>query len=268
MFPSRMRKPGFFILFIPLIFLIFALNSCGGLNLFTIEDDAALGAEVDAEIESDPASYPILSEADFPEAYAALREIRDEILNSGQIAHRDDFEWQVHLIQDDTVLNAFATPGGYLYFYTGLIKFLDTEDAFAGVMGHEIAHADQRHSTEALTEQYGLALLLDAALGNNLEIVGDIAQGLAGLAFSRENESEADEFSVVYLAETRYQCNGAALFFEKLIAEGDGGGLPEFLSTHPNPDNRIEAINAKADSSGCDTTPSGRDYQAFKDLLP
>jgi predicted Zn-dependent protease len=250
------------------LFWLLLLASCGGINLFSIEDDIALGTQVDQEIESRPDEYPVLDEADFPDAYAYLREIRDEILNTGEVAHADDFGWKVHLIEDDEVLNAFATPGGFLYFYTGLIKYLDTEDAFAGVMAHEIAHGARRHTTESLTEQFGLALLLEAALGGNLEIVQEIAAGLATLSFSREHESEADEFSVIYLAVTRYQCNGAALFFEKLLAEGDASSPPEFLSTHPSPENRVEAINAKAEALGCDTTPSGRDYDAFKAMLP
>lgn len=242
--------------------------SCEGFNLFSVSDDKQLGGQVSQEIADDPGQYPLLSERAYPDAYAYLQDIRDEILESGEVEHADDFDWEVRLIQDDSVLNAFAVPGGYLYFYTGLIKYLDTEDALAGVMGHEMAHAARRHSTESLTEQYGLSLLLEAALGDRLDIVQNIAAGLATLAFSRDNESEADEFSVIYLAHTRYQCNGAALFFEKLLAEGQGGGPPEFLSTHPNPDNRVEAINNKAADEGCSTTPSGRDYDAFKEMLP
>lgn len=260
-------------LVLPLLWLVataFLWNatSCSGLNLFSVQDDKDLGAQVDDEIESSPSEYPILDESDYPEAYAYLRGIRDDILDSGDVNHLDDFAWEVHIIDDDSVLNAFATPGGYLYFYTGLIKYLDIEDHLAGVMGHEIAHAAERHSTEALTEVYGIDLLLGAALGDDLAIVQDIATGLGSLAFSRSNESEADEKSVLYLANSRYACNGTAGFFQKLIDEGSGGGGPEFLSTHPNPDNRVEAINAKAEELGCDTTPSGRNYDAFKAMLP
>lgn len=244
------------------------ISSCTGLNLFSVGDDKDLGEEVALEIESNPSEYPVLDESRFPAAYTYLREIRDEILDTGQVAHADDFVWEVFLIDDDSVLNAFSVPGGYLYFYTGLIHYLDTEDAFAGVLGHEIAHAAERHMTEMLTEQYGISFLLEAALGGRVEIVQEIATGLATLAFSRDNESDADDHSVTYLAGTRYQCNGAALFFQKLISEGDASSPPEFLSTHPNPDNRVEAINSKADELGCSTTPSGRNYQAFKDMLP
>jgi len=247
---------------------LWTASSCSGINLFSVEDDKDLGAQVDDEIESSPSEYPILDESDYPDAYAYLRDIRDEILDSGEVNHLDDFIWEIHIIHDDEVLNAFATPGGYLYFYTGLIKYLDSEDHLAGVMGHEIAHAAERHSTEALTEIYGVDLLLSAALGNDLAIVQDIATGLSSLAFSRDNESEADEKSVIYLANTRYACDGTAGFFQKLIDEGSAGGGPEFLSTHPNPDNRVEAIESKAAALGCSTTPSGRDYDAFKAMLP
>ena len=250
-------------------FISFWINSCGGINLFSIEDDKQLGQQVDEEIQADPSQYPILDENQFPDAYAYLKDIRDEILDSGEVEHTNDFVWQVKIIEDDNVLNAFSVSGGYLYFYTGLIKYVDTEDAFAGVMAHEIAHAARRHVTESLTEQYGLSLLLEAVLGNRIDIIQEIAGGLASLAFSRENESEADEFSVIYLSKTRYQCNGAALFFEKLINEGKAdGGTPEFLSTHPNPENRVEAINNQAIQLGCSTTPSDRNYQAFKEMLP
>ena len=66
----------------------------------------------------------------------------------------------LRIIHDDSTLNAFCTPGGYIYIYTGILKFLDSEDEFAGVLGHEIAHADLRHSTRQMTKQYGVQILL------------------------------------------------------------------------------------------------------------
>lgn len=250
------------------IMILWQATSCSGINLFSVDDDKQLGAQVDDEIKSSPSDYPLLDESDFPEAYAYLRDMRDEILDTGSVAHTDDFVWEVNIIRDDSVLNAFATPGGYIYVYTGLIKYLEEEDHLAGVLGHEIAHAAERHSTEALSETYGVDLLLSAALGDDLSIVQDIATGLSSLAFSRDNESDADAHSVEYLANTRYACDGTAGFFEKLLADGDSSNPPEFLSTHPNPDNRIEAIHNKASDLGCSTTLSGRNYNAFKAMLP
>jgi beta-barrel assembly-enhancing protease len=257
---------------ISLVTVLVLFNSCknedGGINVFSLEDDKKLGQQVADQIAADPSTYPVLSEADYPQSYTYLRALRDRILNSGQVHHKDDFVWEVKIIKDDNTLNAFCTPGGYIYVYTGIIKYLDTEDQLAGVMGHEIAHADRRHSTDAMTREYGLQTLLSIVLGKNQNALTTLASGLLDLKYSRGNETEADEYSVIYLSGTSYQCNGAAGFFQKIESSGSGGGTPEFLSTHPNPDNRITNINDKAASLSCSTTPSGFNYSAFKNSLP
>jgi predicted Zn-dependent protease len=116
-------------------------------------------------------------------------------------------------------------------------------------------------------------LVLSVALGQDPtaleQIAAQITGTLAGLSFSRDFEREADAHSVEYLAHTKYACNGAALFFIKLNAQGDNGQPPEFLSTHPNPENRIEDINKKAEELGCDTSLSNDPgYAALKEALP
>ncbi|MDF2457507.1 MAG: Peptidase family [Cytophagaceae bacterium] len=266
-----------------LLFLVLlTLNSCKkndeegastctplNLNLFSLQQDIELGAQVAAEIENDPATYPILSESTYPEAYGHIRRITTKILNSGNVKHQGDFAWQVKIIRDDNTLNAFCTPGGYIYVYTGLIKYLDAEDDLAGVMGHEIAHADQRHTTETMTREYGINTLLQIVLGNDPSTLVTLAKNLTDLKYSRCHESEADDYSVRYLANTTYRCNGAASFFEKIQAAG-GSSVPEFLSTHPDPGNRVQNINAVADSKSCNKTipASDEDYAAFKASLP
>jgi len=222
------------------------------INLFDLDDDRQLGADLAAEIESDPETYPLLDRADYPEAYDHLERIRDEILASGEVSLADAFDWELHLIDDDETLNAFAAPGGYIYIYTGLIRFLDSEDAFAGVLAHEIAHADQRHTTQQLTRAYGISSLLALVLGEDPGLVPEIAAGLVQLSFSREHETESDNASVLYLCNTPYAANGAADFFEKL----EGAEIPEFLSTHPSSDHRVEDIDALALDLGCETTPT------------
>lgn len=265
---------------IPVICLLLALTptflqSCKdengenpGLNLFSIEDDKAFGEQVVAEIDADPVTYPQLDSATNAVAYGHLYRIRDIILNSGQVKNRDAFTWRVRIIKDDSTLNAFCTPGGYIYVYTGIIKFLESEDEFAGVMGHEIAHAAERHSTEALTKQYGTEVLFAILLGQNQGTLAQVAKGMIGLGYSRGNETEADKRSVDYLYETAYDARGASRFFEKLIAMGAGGG-PEFLSTHPNPDNRVAAINEYWQTKGGKVGERFIDsYNDFKASLP
>ena len=128
----------------------------------------------------------------YASAYSFIRGLKDSILNTGEIDYRNEFAWQVYIIEDDTSLNAFATPGGYLYFYTGLIKYLQNEDDLMGVMGHEIAHADKRHLVQQLQREYGVNLLLSIALGEQPDQAAQILNSLGSLKFSRNNETEAD----------------------------------------------------------------------------
>ena len=235
------------------------------INLFTLEDDMQLGQDLRDEIASDPATYPVLDSNEYPDAYAYLYDIRDTILASGEVNYVDDFAWELYIIEDDETLNAFCAPGGYIYVYTGLIKFLEFEDELAGVLGHEIAHADLRHSTEQLTKAYGIGVLLDILFEGDPGLLSEIAAGLIGLSFSRDDESEADDASVDYLCNTAYAADGAAGFFEKL----EGFEIPEFLSTHPSSETRVEDIRSYALDNGCsvENNPNAN-YQALLDSLP
>lgn len=247
-------------------------NKGEGLNIFSIEDDKTLGLQVRDEIASKPDEYPILNKTSYADAYSYLESMKTTILNSGQVTHKDDFAWELYIIHDDNTQNAFCTPGGYIYIYTGLIKYLDNASALAGVMGHEMGHADKRHSTEAMTQQYGISTLAQVALGKNQGMLSDIALSLVNLQFSRTNEKEADKYSVIYLCPTIYRANGASAFFKKIIDSG-AAQPPAFLSTHPNPENRVKNIDNQALSSSCagGTISAAQDttaYNAFKAMLP
>jgi len=254
-----------------LIVLIAALTSwhCKSLkkiNLFSIEDDKKLGLQVNNQIQSAGNEYPLLPERGNEEVYRYIRSITNNILNSGNVKHKDDFAWQVKIIDDPETLNAFATPGGYIYVYTGLIKFLDTEDQLAGVMGHEIAHADLRHSTRQMTSSYGVATLLSVATGSaEPGAVQQVLSGLTSLKFSRNHETEADTYSVNYLCNTKYDPAGAAGFFKKIAGSK---GQPEFLSTHPSSEGRVKNIEAKAAAKTCKaSTTNVAEHNRIKQLL-
>lgn len=255
--------------------LSFLLSSCSKdepFVLIPLEQDKQIGAQVHQEILTMSDSLPILSEQQYPEAYQYLRRIMNDIVASDDILYKDEFGYDnIFIIQNDDVLNAFATPGGYIYVYTGLLKYLDSEDHLAGVLAHEIAHADRRHTVRSLQYQVGLQVLLDVALGQNQNAIVGVLKALGDLRYSRENEEESDEYSVRYLSNpsSPYECDGAAGFFQKLQDEGASAGPPEFLSTHPSPSNRIEAIAAEAAALGCDTSPCQTcSYDQFISLLP
>jgi beta-barrel assembly-enhancing protease len=218
--------------------------------LFPVENDIKLGQQLSDYIDEHPEEFPLVDSAKNAKLYQEMYAFRDVILNSGKVQHKEDFAWRIRVINDTATLNAFAAPGGFIYIYTGIIKYLDNADHFAGVMGHELAHADRRHSVNQMIKNSGVQILLEIALGSDNGLA-QLAGGLAGLKFSRADEKDADEWSVEYLCGTKYEANGAAGFFAKLIAQGQAGGTPEFLSTHPSPDNRVEDINKKATDMGC-----------------
>jgi len=263
----------------PYAFLITTLVACQGckegegINVLSLEQDIELGRQVSAELEGNPQQYPVMPETGRngrnEQAYAYLRGVVGRILNSGKVTYKEEFPWQVKIIQNDTTLNAFAAPGGFIYVYTGLIKYLDTEDQLAGVLAHEIAHADKRHTSRAITREYGYDLILTVLLGENRSTLVDLARGLVGLRYSRGFEEQADEYSVIYLCNTEYKSDGAAGFFQKMQQEGGGQGVPEFLSTHPNPGNRVEDITRKAQEQNCNLNNfRSAQYGQFKRLLP
>jgi predicted Zn-dependent protease len=239
-------------------------ESWDNLNLFPITQDVELGKQVNDEISANQSQFPKVSEQGNEELYQYVRGIVNKILMKGPVEYSKDFAWQVTLINDIKTQNAFATPGGYIFVYTGLIKFLDSEDQLAGVLGHEIAHAAKRHSTKQLTKMVGLQVLADAALGNK-ETVKQVATALIGLTFSRAHETQADSMSVVYLCPTEYNAAGASGFFKKIK---NVPTPPEWLSTHPNPSNRIENIDGKHKSMGCTGKETYKDrYEKIKLLL-
>lgn len=263
------------------LFCLLLLGSCGDGDgvIFSIEDDILLGQQVSQEVDSTFRAQGKLLErtsnnASVQKAYQSIDRIVKRILTSGEVKYQQEFPWTVRIINDDETLNAFATPGGHIYVYTGLIKYLENEDHFAGVLAHEIAHADRRHSVKQLQRDYGISLLLSVVLGNDpgtlQQIVAQVTGTLTGLKFSRDAETEADNSSVEYLAGTDYYaCDGAAGFFLKLEQDAQRTGTPpEFLSTHPNSGNRIENIQQLAAQNGCNTSAAPEtDFNQLKDAL-
>lgn len=217
-----------------------------GVNLFTLSQDIQFGEVMDSTIKADPTEYPILDETQYADAYAYMNNMMQEILQSEKFKYADKFDWQITII-DKEVMNAFAVPGGKLYFYTGLMKYLDDAASLAGVLGHEMAHVDLRHSTKTMTDVYGFSLLVSLLVGDNssklAEIAGQMATGAASLKFSREHEYDADRYSMYYLSTTKYHPKGISKFFIKLQEEGKTGDNFEFLSTHPSDQNRIDHVD-------------------------
>jgi len=181
---------------------------------------------------------------------ARIRRIGDKI---AKVSGRDDFQWEFNVIESDQV-NAFCLPGGKVFFYTGILKIMDSDDQIAAVMGHEIAHALARHGAERMSMQM-VSQAGGQILGAVLEVPAQYqglyeqAYGLGTnvavmLPFSRSHEHEADQIGVYLMWKAGYDPNEAVVFWKKMINASQGKSVPEFLSTHPSDQSRINEINA------------------------
>lgn len=164
----------------------------------------------------------------------------------------DGFAWEFILIEDNAV-NAFCMPGGKVAFYTGILPYCKDEAGIAVVMGHEIAHAIASHGNErmsqALLQQLG-GVALNVALANEpaqTQAIFNQAYGIGTtvgvmLPFSRKHESEADELGLYFMAMAGYDPMNAPQFWQRMSQAG-GQKPPEFLSTHPSDQTRINNLN-------------------------
>lgn len=158
-------------------------------------------------------------------------------------------DWMWYVIDDPETINAFATPGGRIYVYTGLLLAAENEAEIIGVLGHEIGHVVARHGARQLVGQYGLQTVANMALGKNAGEVSQVVAGLVGkgalLAYGRDMELEADQYGAKYASGAGYDPRGLVTFFEKLKAKyGDTGPVMTWFSTHPATSDRISLLNA------------------------
>lgn len=249
-------------------------TSISDFNLFSTADDYKLGMQLDSEIKANPKEYPMLNSA---EANAYLQSIVNQVIASPQIKYKGTFAYKVQIL-DTNIINAFATPGGFIYVYKGLLKFADNEATIAGVIAHEIAHSERRHATKRMTQQYGISILASLVLGSNpsaLEQIGaNLLTGLGLLKNSRDDEYEADEYSFKYLQDTKWYPGAITYFLEKIQAEqqSNPSAFEEILSTHPLDSKRIAQINEFIKKANLpapnENNLFSQTYQQFKNSLP
>jgi predicted Zn-dependent protease len=211
-----------------------------GFNLFNKQQDIELGREAAAQISKE---YTIVRNG---ELSGYLTRIGQRLASQPLAA---DYPYTFTLVHENSI-NAFALPGGPTFVHTGLLLAAGNEAELAGVMAHEIAHVALRHGTNQASKAMGLQLaagLLGGAVGGG-SLLNQLAQ--AGIAFgansvllkySRDAERQADLMGAHLMAGAGYNPVEMARFFEKLEAEGGARG-PQFLSDHPNPGNRVRAV--------------------------
>ena len=185
---------------------------------------------------------------------AKIATAAERYLNAnGYEGYLNDYQWEFSLLKDDDMVNAWAMPGGKIAFYTGIMPIAQTETGVAAIMAHEVAHAVADHGAQRMSaaqlQQVGGAVVGAAAGGQSettRQIIGQ-AYGLGSqvgvmLPFSRSHESEADRIGLTLMAIAGYEPSEAANLWRRMQQHSGGQSTPEFLSTHPNPETRINNI--------------------------
>lgn len=214
----------------------------------TVEEEIALGLQAAPEM---AAQFGGLHPDE--QLQATIDEIGGQLVQQSE-AGQTDYQFDFHVLADSETVNAFALPGGQIFITKGLLDLMETEGEVAGVLAHEIVHVVGRHSSEQLARAgliEGLAGAAGAVLYDpqNPESAGAaqmamMAGQLAAMKYGRDDELQSDEVGVRLMADSGYDPRAMIRMMEKLGGADQGARPPEFMSTHPDPGNRIEQIEA------------------------
>lgn len=228
-------------------FAVFKYCSSGSTNEYTgetqyvdltVQEEIAMGLQAaPSMMEQYGGMYPD------QQAQDQLDRIGAKLVQSS-IARNTNYNWDFHLLADTQTINAFALPGGQCFITAALYSQLENEDQLAGVMGHEIGHVIARHSA-ARIQQQGLAQGVVTGVSVGVDGGAQAAQAVAQMMtmkYGRDDELQSDDLGVKMMIDAGYDPYQMIGVMEILAAAGGPNRAPEFQSTHPDPDNRIERI--------------------------
>jgi beta-barrel assembly-enhancing protease len=179
------------------------------------------------------------------QAVALVQRIGEGLVRQS-VAAKSPYKFSFHVLADPKTVNAFALPGGPIFITEGLLRQLKTEAELAGVLGHEIGHVIARHSSERLAKQQltqGLVGALVVGSGDYTTAqIGQMVGGMINMKYGREDELESDALGIRIMAEAGYDPRAMIRVMDVLAKASGGSRQPEFVSTHPAPENRSERI--------------------------
>ena len=229
----------------------------------TPDQEIALGLQAAPEM---AAQYG--GESADPRASAAVQQVGQRLVQANQLDTKTPYKFQFHLLADDQTINAFALPGGQIFITQGILKKLGSEAELAGVLAHEVGHVIERHSaqqvaksslTQGLASAAAIATYDPNSTGRsvaNAAIAAAIAK-VVSLRFSRNDELQADEMAVRFTPTAGYDPHAMIKVMQMLQQEGGRSSTPEFMSTHPDPGNRIGKLQEDIAAAYPQGVPAG-----------
>lgn len=183
------------------------------------------------------------------------------ILVHNTVAKDAPYEFDFHLLADSKTVNAFALPGGQIFITRALFSQLETEGQLAGVLAHEVGHVIERHGAEHMAKQQltqGLTTAVATASDNpGSAVLAQAVGSMLNMKYGRQDELESDEWGIRLTVEAGYDPRAMIGVMQILERATGGSKQPEFMSTHPNPGNRIEHIKSNIENAFPNGLPSG-----------
>lgn len=217
------------------------------ISLYSYEDEKQMGDEAAMPIVAELGGlYPDQASQDY------VNRVGQKVVAAGRTRLKDeanfpDWDFKFYVV-NTSMINAFALPGGHVFVTRGILNRIKDEAELAGLLGHEVTHVFARHSVERMTTMtlmiIPVALLASMEETQGVAVVGMIALQLLGMSYSRDNEEESDHFGMRFAARAGYAPSGVIGVMQMLddVTHENGGAQPEFLSTHPNPGNRVKYL--------------------------
>ena len=193
-------------------------------------------------------------------AAALVRQLGEKLV-AASFAAKSPYKFSFHVLADPKTVNAFALPGGPIFITEGLLRLLKSEAELAGVVGHEIGHVIARHSSERLAKQQLTQGLLGALVVGSGDYstaqIGQIVGSMINMSYGREDELESDALGIRIMGEAGYDPRAMIRVMEVLAKASGGSKQPEFMSTHPAPENRAARIKEEIEKRFPQGVPKG-----------
>ena len=233
---------------------------------FTVERHLIIGETMAAQIKRMPKVFNALDSVTYHDAYIYLDKLIGTLKLTAVVKYRDDFKWKITILHDDKVRTAFTLPGGHIYIYTGLLKFLEAEHELMAILGNEIAYADEELAAIALREEYGSLFLGDIILRKEIKKLPEVVEEFPNIEFSKEQVSMADEYAIKLLCPFQYDINGLSEFLHR----AHSSNIEWVLSKRGEDMNeRLEDIEEYASVCGEEGVTNSDQYKKkIKNFLP
>ena len=233
---------------------------------FTEEEKNTISTKLTEEFINHPLDFPVVEEANHSAAYGYLRQLMKTMVNTPLVQNRSTLNWDIYILKDDFGFSTFGMPNGDIYISTGLLKMIQNESQFIGLIAHEIYYLDNNMVMPTLVDQFGGRVFGDILLDKSVDEAEEIVMKIKSLSFHPGEVEQADDFAINNVCPFQYD----SFELEKLIQHLQTvDGTVEWLEMRQGSSDRLQKLSITSASCDDEEPMEESRYQMFKDnLLP